>query len=251
MNQRPQDPPPHPQQEITLPARGWRIDPVKAVIVTAICWTGFAIIAWLVHNGRSAALDKAGLLFWRNGGDFTPKGSTALLEAVRDMTALGGTLIMTGTMIAAVTALLFLRMRWEAVLLLLSVVSGTITETMMKLLFGRARPEIVPHLTEAGGMSFPSGHSFNSAMIYVAIAIAFATISARGSVRVTIISAALVLSAMIAVSRVWLGVHFPSDVAAGWLGGVGWAFLASALFFRPAKAAAESETARKLDPVGE
>ncbi len=251
MHQRPQDTAPHPQEEITLPARGWRIDPVKSVIVTALCWTGFAIIAWLVHNERTGLIDRAGLLFWRNGGDLTPKGSIKLLEAVRDMTALGGTLIMTGTMIAAVTALLFLRMRWEAVLLVLSVVSGTLTETMMKVLFGRARPEIVPQLTEAGGMSFPSGHSFNSAMIYVAIALAFATISARESVRVTIISAALVLSALIATSRVWLGVHFPSDVAAGWLGGVGWAFLASALFFRPAKAVAGSETAKKLDPVSE
>lgn len=240
MHQSPGDPAPQPAEDITLPARGWRIDPFKAVAVTVICWTGFAVIAWLVHHGRTAAIDRMGLIFWRNGGDFTPIGSTKLLEAVRDMTALGGTLIMTGTMIAAVIALLFLRMRWEAVLLVLSVVSGTLTETMMKALFGRERPEIVPHLTEAGGMSFPSGHSFNSAMIYVAIALAFATISARESVRITIIGAALVLSAMIATSRVWLGVHFPSDVAAGWLGGVGWAFLASALFYRPAKAVAET-----------
>jgi len=251
MQPRKNDPPPQPQEQIILPARGWRINPYKAVGVTAICWSGFAVIAWLVHHERTGVIDRMGLLFWRNGGDLTPKGSIKLLEAVRDMTALGGTLIMTGTMIAAVTALLFLRMRWEAVLLVLSVISGTLTETMMKVLFGRARPEIVPHLTEAGGMSFPSGHSFNSAMIYVAIALAFATISARESVRVTIIGAALVLSALIATSRVWLGVHFPSDVAAGWLGGVGWAFLASALFFRPAKAVAESETARKLNPVKE
>ncbi len=251
MHQRPSDPAPLPREEFTLPARGWRIDPYKAVGVTALCWTAFAIIAWLVHHGRTGAIDRLGLMFWRNGGDLAPRGSTQLLEAVRDMTALGGTLIMTMMMFAAVAALLFLRMRWEAVLLVLSVVSGTLTETMMKLLFGRARPEIVPHLTEAGGMSFPSGHSFNSAMIYVAIALAFATISAREAVRITIIGAALVLSAMIATSRVWLGVHFPSDVVAGWLGGVGWAFLASALFFRPAKAVAESETAKKLDPASE
>jgi undecaprenyl-diphosphatase len=174
-----------------------------------------------------------------------------LLEAVRDMTALGGTLIMTMMILGSVAALLFLRLRREAVLLALTVITGSLVESLMKILFGRPRPEIVPHLTEAGGMSFPSGHSFNSAMIYIAMALAFATMSARESVRVTIISAAIVISMLIATSRVWLGVHFPSDVAAGWLAGAGWAFLASALFFKPAKAAADSETAEKLDPASE
>ncbi len=251
MHQRLSDPAPFPQEEFTLPPRGWRIDPYKAVGVTALCWTAFAIIAWLVHHGRTGAIDRLGLMFWRNGGDLTPHGSTQLLEAVRDMTALGGTLIMTMMILGSVAALLFLRLRREAVLLALTVITGSLVESLMKILFGRPRPEIVPHLTEAGGMSFPSGHSFNSAMIYIAMALAFATMSARESVRVTIISAAIVISMLIATSRVWLGVHFPSDVAAGWLAGAGWAFLASALFFKPAKAAADSETAEKLDPASE
>ena len=114
---------------------------------------------------------------------------------------------------------------------------------------GRPRPEIVPHLTEAGGASFPSGHAFNSAVVYIAIALAFATLSARESVRLTIIGVAIVLSLLVAWTRVWLGVHFPSDVTAGWLGGAGWAFLAAALLQRPADVAAESETAEKLDPT--
>jgi undecaprenyl-diphosphatase len=72
------------------------------------------------------------------------------------------------------------------------------------------------------------------------MALAFAAMSSRHSVRYTIVGAAMVLSAMIAWSRVMLGVHFPSDVTAGWLGGAGWAFLAAALLYRPAKAAADS-----------
>ncbi len=240
-----------PAETLTLPERGWRIDPVKAVIVTVFCWSGFAVMAWLVHHDRTSAFDRTGLLFWRNGGDLTPIGSPAVLEALRDMTALGGTLIMTMMVIGAVIALLFLRLRREAFLLALTAMTGTLVEVQMKLWFGRARPEIVPHLTEAGGNSFPSGHSFNSAMIYIAIALAFATMSARHSVRYTIVGVAIVLSLLIATSRVWLGVHFPSDVTAGWLGGAGWAFLASAMFFRPAKAAAESETAQKLDKITE
>ncbi|MFZ1742989.1 MAG: phosphatase PAP2 family protein [Pontixanthobacter sp.] len=224
-------------ETVTLPARGWRINPVKAVAAAAVFWSLFTVIAWMVHHGRTAAIDKAGLIFWRNGGDYTPKGSPALLEAVRDMTALGGTLIMTLMAIGAVTALLFLRLRREALLLALTVISGSIAEGFMKSLFGRPRPEIVPHLTEAGGMSFPSGHSFHSALIYIAIALAFATMSARESVRYTIIGVAIVISMLVAASRVWLGVHWPSDVAAGWLAGAGWAFLSSVVLFGPAKAA--------------
>ena len=88
-------------------------------------------------------------------------------------------------------------------------------------------------------MSFPSGHSFNSAVVFIAIALAFAAMSPRQSVRLTLIGSAVVLTLLVAISRVWLGVHFPSDVAAGWLGGAAWAFTASALLHRPAKVVAE------------
>lgn len=238
-----------PAESIVLPERGWRIDPVKAVIATAVCWSGFGIIAYLVHHGQTKTLDRTGLLFWRNGGDHVPIGSPAVLEALRDMTALGGTLILTMMTIGAVVALLFLKLRREAALLAMSVIAGSLANTLMKTLFGRPRPEIVPHLTAADGNSFPSGHSFNSSMVYVAMALAFATMSARHRVRYTIIGTAMILSALIATSRVWLGVHFPSDVAAGWLAGTGWAFLASALFFNPARAVDESEAADRLDPT--
>ncbi|MEL0254122.1 MAG: phosphatase PAP2 family protein, partial [Novosphingobium sp.] len=136
-------------------------------------------------------------------------------------------------------ALLFLRLRREAVLLAATVLGGWLVNSLVKFVVGRPRPMIVPHLTEAGGQSFPSGHSFNSAVVYIAIALAFAAMSPRRSVRWTLVGTAIVLSIAIAISRVWLGGHFPTDVAAGWLGGAGWAFLASALLHRPAEVVAE------------
>ena len=84
---------------------------------------------------------------------------------------------------------------------------------------------------------------------FVATDFAFAPMSRRHSVRYTLIGSAMVLSAMIAWSRVMLGVHFPSDVTAGWLGGAGWAFLAAALLYKPTRAAADSEVAETLDPA--
>ncbi len=207
-------------------------------MVSALCWAGFALIAWLVATGRTGGFDKPGLIFWRAGPGLAPRGPTFLLEGVRDLTSLGGMLLRDLFALGAVVALLFLRLRREAVLLALTVIGAWLVEGVIKGLIGRPRPEIVPHLIEVGGASFPSGHAFNSAVVYIAIALAFATLSARRSVRLTIVATAIMLSLVISWSRVWLGVHYPSDVAAGWLGGAGWAFLAAGLLQRPAEAAA-------------
>lgn len=227
-------------ETLTLPARGWRIDPRHALAAGTLCWLAFAAIAWLVHSSHAAAIDAAGLTLWRSGADLQPAGPPWVLEAVRDITALGGVVLRVLFSLAALSALLFLRLRREAALLLGTLLSGLLVELTLKVLVGRPRPQIVPHLTEAGGMSFPSGHSFNAALGFIAVALAFATFSARRQVRWTIIGAAMAGSLLVAWSRVWLGVHFPTDVIAGWLGGAGWAFLAAALLYPPAKAAADA-----------
>jgi undecaprenyl-diphosphatase len=236
-------------ETFSVPKFGHRIDPRKALIVSMLCWLGFACLAWAVATGRTAASDQAGMLFWRSA-DLNPRGPAGLLEGVRDLTALGGTLLRNLFAIAALVALLFLRLRREATLLALTVALAWIVNSALKNLVGRPRPMIVPHLMEAGGNSFPSGHSFNSAVVYVSIALAFAALSRRETVRTTLIASALALSIVVAWSRVWLGVHWPSDVLAGWLGGVGWAFMASALLFRPAQVAvaAASNEAVSEDP---
>ena len=211
-----------------------RMDPRKASLTAAACWTAFAFFAWAVPAGRTTQFDRLGLLFWRTQ-DLRPIGPTWLLEWVRDLTAMGGFLQLKLYTIFAVVALFWLRCRREGVLLGLTVLSASLVNVGFKAVFGRPRPEIVPHLTEAGGASFPSGHSFNAASSYIAFALAFAALSPRASVRHTLIAGAMLLSLAVAWSRVWLGVHWPSDVMAGWLGGAGWAFLASALLYRPAE----------------
>jgi len=230
---------PRPPEAVVLPARGWRVSPLHAGIAAAACWLGFAVMVVLVESQRTGALDSTGLLLWRSGTDLRPVGPKWLVEGVRDLTSLGGVLLRHLIAIAALVALLFLRLRREAVLLAGTIVGGWVLNSAVKLLVGRPRPTIVPHLTEAGGQSFPSGHSFNSAVVYIAIGLAFAALSHRRDVRWTIVGAAMALSLIVAWTRVWLGVHFPSDVIAGWLGGAGWAFAASALLYRPAKAVAE------------
>jgi undecaprenyl-diphosphatase len=242
-----------PPQQINLPARGWRIDARKSAAIGLVCWGGVALVIWLVGAGYAERLDALGLLFWRRTPDLGPAGPPLLVEAVRDVTALGGVLLRNLIAIGAVLALLFLRLRREAIVLTLTVAGGWGINTLLKHAVGRDRPEIVPHLMAAGGNSFPSGHSFNSAVVFLGVALAFATLSRRESVRVTVIGAALAISMAVAWSRVWLGVHFPSDVIAGWLGGAGWAFLACAVLQGPVAStsgASAMDTARGTDAPG-
>ena len=237
-----------PAETVVLPARGYRIAPRHALIAAALCWAGFAAMVVAVETGKVVGFDAAGLQLWRTGADLRPRGPAWLIEAVRDYTALGGVLLRHVFALFAMIALLFLRLRREAVLFALTVIGGWAVNSALKDLVGRPRPEIVPHLMEAGGLSFPSGHSFNAAVVYIAMALAFAALSPRRAVRWTIVGTAMALTLLVALSRVWLGVHFPSDAVAGWLGGAGWAFLASALLHRPAKEVAE-EAGDALDAV--
>lgn len=218
----------------------WRIAPLAAWSAAGLCWLGFAIMTALVMTDNAAGFDSAGLLLWRNGPLMLPRGPIWMLEMVRDVTALGGVVLRYVIALAGFAALWSLRMRREAYLLVGTVISGWLVESAMKLLVGRDRPMIVPHLTEAGGASFPSGHSFNAALVYVALALAFAALTPRRGLRRALIAGALVLSMAIALSRVWLGVHFPSDAVAGWCAGAAWAFTAAALLDRPALAAADA-----------
>lgn len=240
--------PPIPAETLRLPERGFAISRPKALMVSLVFWAGWGAMVWAVLNHRTGPIDTAGLMWFRTGPDFAARGAGYVTEAVRDMTALGGVLLSTLATIAAVVALLFLRLRREAVLFAATVILGWMLNNTMKALIGRERPSLVPHLTEAGGMSFPSGHSFASAMIYIGMALAFASLSRRHSVRYTLVGTAMAISALIAWSRVLLGVHFPSDAIAGWLGGAAWAFLAAALLYRPARAAADSAAVGKLAP---
>ena len=243
-----QDIAPIPAETVVVPERGFTINRKKALAAAALLWTSFAIMVWLVLTGRTGGFDQWGLLSYRAGEELGPSGPELVFESVRDVTALGGVFLRNLFAIAAVVALLFLKLRREAFLYAATVITGWLANTGVKLLVGRERPQIVPHLTEAGGESFPSGHSFSAAVVYIGMAIAFAALSKSHAVRYTVIGFAMVLSAMVAWSRVMLGVHFPSDVTAGWLGGAGWAFLAAALLYAPAKAAADSEAGKQIGP---
>ena len=201
----------------------------RLLIVSMACWAIFAVIAGLMATGRTISFDTGGLMAMRDGSDLHLIGGRIMLEMVRDITALGGVFLRNMVALGAAVVLTFAARRREAVFVIITVASGWAVNSTFKHVFDRERPQIVPHLMEAGGASFPSGHSFNATVVYCSIALAFAAFSTRTSARLTLLIAALGISIAVAWSRVVLGVHYPSDVTAGLFGGIGWACLMAAI----------------------
>ncbi len=153
-----------------------------------------------------------------------PLGGPGLLAFMRDVTALGDGNILTLIVVAVTGLLLAQRRRLTAALVVASTLSGSLLVSWAKLHTARARPDLVPQLVEVSSLSFPSGHAANSAMVYLTLAAVAAQAVPRRRVRTYILACALLLVLLIGTSRVYLGVHWPSDVVAGWSFGALWAW---------------------------
>jgi undecaprenyl-diphosphatase len=151
-----------------------------------------------------------------------------LADAARLVTLLGGWYFVTP--LAAVVALaLGLRGRpWPALVLFIGTLAGRLLVELQKYQLGRLRPDEHPHLVNVYNLSFPSGHSANAMMVYVAMALMLAD-----ERRTFWLGSALLLSILIGLSRTMLGVHWPSDVLAGWSFGLLWAMLLAWLSRHP------------------
>lgn len=195
-----------------------------ALLVLAISVLSFIEIADDVQEGDTRRIDRAILLMFRMAGDpETPLGGRWVREAVGDITALGGWTVLTLFVVLLVGFLVSLR-RWrEAALLAAAAIGGTVLGQTLKGIFGRERPEESLRLVEAIHTSFPSGHAMMSAVIYLTFGVLMARFANRTRVKIFGMMMGVVLTLMVGVSRVYLGVHWPSDVLAGWCVGAAWA----------------------------
>jgi len=169
-------------------------------------------------------LDRAVLLALREDG-VDPLGPPWIEGAVRDLTALGGVTVL-AVMTAAVALFLALDGRPRAALHAVLVFAGSgILVQLLKPAFARARPEVVPHVLQAMGWSFPSGHSLMSTATFLTLGALLGAGPARRAVRLYFLGLGATLAFAVGASRVYLGVHWPTDVVAGWLAGAAWAAL--------------------------
>ena len=193
--------------------------------VVASAW-GFVLVASEVARGRTKAFDDRLLLALRVPGDpARPIGPDWLKEAARDVTALGGTEIL-WLATFAVAGFLALDRRYSAMLFLLGAVgSGWALSGLLKAAFDRPRPDLVPHLMRAYFSSFPSGHSMMSAVVYGTLGTLLSSLVTKRRLKFYFLSLAALIAGSVGVSRVYLGVHYPTDVLAGWSAGLAWATL--------------------------
>ncbi len=194
------------------------------VIIAAI-WA-LAELVDEVFEGATLDLDRDILLLLRTPGDLSdPIGPWWLEEIGRDLTALGGVAVLTLTTLV-VSLFFLLRHRWTSMLYILVTVGGGIAISgVAKEYFDRPRPDIVPHGSLVHTASFPSGHSMMAAVAYLSLGVLIARLQPRPILKVYILSVAVLLTLLVGVSRVYMGVHGPTDVAAGWLAGGAWAIV--------------------------
>jgi undecaprenyl-diphosphatase len=185
----------------------------------------FVAIAGEVTEGDTQALDRKLLLAMRHPGDLLPLGPPAFQEAARDITALGGPTVLAIITLITGTFLLLDGKKHMALLLYASVGSGLLLSTVLKDLFARPRPDLVPYATNFSSGSFPSGHSMLSAVTYLTLGALLARSQERRRLKEYFLVTAVLLSFLVGVSRVYLGVHWPTDVLAGWTAGASWAAL--------------------------
>ena len=202
-----------------------RRPPWLLLIGTSIAAALLALIHLVSRaEGGGLAIDRAVMLAMRAPGHpAIPAGGPRLASAVRDVTALGSTTVLT-TVVTLVAAFLILQRAWRpAALVAAATLSGSAAISTAKWVFARHRPDLVDPLVHETSMSFPSSHAGNSAVVYLTLAgLVFPLVRER-RLRAFVLAAAMMLVGAIGASRVYLGVHWPSDVLAGWLFGSLWA----------------------------
>jgi len=177
-----------------------------------------------VLEADTQKLDDRVLLALREPGNLEdPIGPDWLELAAGEITSLGGTALLSLFTLTVAGFLWLDRKRAMLVLVLISILGGVVLSFGLKDLIGRPRPSAVPHLAVVSTASFPSGHAFMSAVVYLTLGILLATVVPRRRLKLYILFVSLMLTFLIGISRVYLGVHYPTDVLAGWTGGLVWA----------------------------
>ena len=177
-------------------------------------------------EGETLGIDGAILRTLRAAGDpATPIGPAWLRYAMLDVTAIGGVTGLTMLTLLVTLFLVVARKYATALFVAGSVIGGATLELALKAAYGRARPDIVPHLVPVDTASFPSGHAMNSAVVFLTLGALLASTQKSRAVRIYLVAVAIFLTLAVGFSRVYLGVHWPSDVIAGWCVGAAWASL--------------------------
>lgn len=195
------------------------------LVLAGSLW-GFVELADEVVEGEADAFDRTVLSLLREPDDpADPIGPAWVEEAVRDVTGLGGTAILTLIGLSVVGYLALTGQPRMIAFLVLAIIGGLLVSLLLKAGFSRPRPDFLPHGQQVYTASFPSGHSMNAAVVYLTLGAILARAHVQRALRVYFLALAVLITALVGLSRLYLGVHWPTDVLAGWTAGAGWAVL--------------------------
>jgi undecaprenyl-diphosphatase len=213
-------------RDVSLRLRLNEAAPLLTLALVGLFGWGFVALAGEVVDGDTLAFDRRILLSLREPGNLAdPIGPSWIEETARDFTGLGGHGILGFVTLATVIYLLLTRRRGGALLVLAAIGGGMLLSMTLKMGFERPRPDLVPHGMRVYTASFPSGHAMLSAISYLTLGALLARVHALRRVKAFFLGLAVVLTITIGFSRIYLGVHWPSDVLAGWCVGSAWAAL--------------------------
>lgn len=195
------------------------------VLIAGAAWV-FVELADDVIEGETQSLDERLLLALRSAGDPSdPIGPAWVEEMNRDITALGGVTVLTLLSLAVFGFLWLQGKRREMLVVIVAVIGALVINYSLKGVFDRPRPDLVQHGAQVYTASFPSGHSLMSTAIYLTLGSLLACFQAGRGLKVYVLTLAVLIVMAIGWSRVYLGVHWPSDVLAGWSAGAAWALV--------------------------
>ena len=218
---------------MTLNLKAWvdlarrEIVPIACFLAIALLMLGFVEITDEVTEGEGEVrwFDEGLLYALRTSDPADPIGPRWLEETVAELTALGGFGVLALVTLLAIGFLLMQKKWIGALMLLVATLGGTAISEGFKVGFSRPRPDLVAHAVDVTSMSFPSGHAMLSAVTYLTLGAMLARTQTQQRVRAYILGAAVLLTLIIGASRVYLGVHWPTDVLAGWCLGAAWALM--------------------------
>ena len=206
---------------------GWRefVFLLTVGCITSSLWL-FVVVTDEVVENEHHGLDNRILLALRTPGDLSqPIGPHFIKNASLDISSLGSAPVLTVVVVLICGYLMLERKFAATAFILFASITGTILNQVLKEFVGRERPHVVPHLSEISNYSFPSGHSMLSAIIYLSLAVLLTKTVKTRPTKMYIMGAAFFLAFLIGITRMILGVHYPSDVLAGWTAGTAWAML--------------------------
>jgi undecaprenyl-diphosphatase len=195
------------------------------LLLVVLAWV-FIALAGEVLEGDTQKFDERMLEALRRPDNRAiPIGPAWLQNAALDITALGSPTVL-GLAVLAIVGFLLLQQSYRAAaFVFVASCGGWLLNSLLKTAFSRTRPTVVPHLREVMSQSFPSGHALTSAAVYLTLGALLMRLAKRRLTKFYCITIAMLATFLVGASRVYLGVHYPTDVLAGWLIGLSWALL--------------------------